>query len=299
MDTLLEINDKKPKEKATKVSKSINAQVNDLDPLLWRDYEEKQNLQFFTIWDTPSRDPYKWTQQTIHGNSPLEIQKQCILRFSKEGDKIIDPFCGSGTTLIVSAHLKREAYAVEVNPNIAKIAMENIKYNYQFINEKGLDYWLDKQRVLIGDSQKLDEMGFAENSFDFAFAHPPYGELVKYSNEYGYSEGDLSNYETTEDFNKGLKKIFQNIYKLLKPGKFFCVLIGEDFKKGGKTIPLDYYATQIGFEVGFEFYTKIIKVTRSASSRNGKENINKFRSLRSNYFICNHDYLIIFKKNDA
>lgn len=55
------------------------------------------------------------------------------------------------------------------------------------------------------------------------------------------------------------------------------MLIGEDFKKGGKTTPLDFFATQIGMNVGFEFYSKIIKVTRFASSGQGKINIYKYR----------------------
>jgi len=277
-------------------SKTENGQVNDLDPSLWREYENELGLQFFTVWDTPERDPYGWTDKTIHGNSPIEIPRQCILRFSKQGEKILDPFCGSGSTLVAAAHLKRQAVAIEINPRIKKIAEHNLNYNKQRLDSEELAEWIDKQMIILADSTKLTELGIIEESFDLAFAHPPYWELVKYSKEYGYAEGDLSNYENLNDFNLGIKKVFQGVYKLLKKGRFFCVLIGEDFKKGGKTIPLDYYTTSIGLEVGFEFYTKIIKLTRQASSRVNKMNINKFRSLRSNYFICNHDYLIIFQK---
>ncbi len=277
-------------------TKAENGQVNDLEPSRWREYENELGLQFFTVWDTPERDPYGWTDKTIHGNSPIEIPRQCILRFTKKGERIIDPFCGSGSTLVAAAHLNRQAVAVEINPQIKKIAEHNLNFNKQRLGSDDLTEWIDKQTIIIGDSTKISEIGFREESFDFSFAHPPYWELVKYSNEYGYAEGDLSNHENLDDFNIGLRRVFEGIFKLLKKGKFFCVLIGEDFKKGGKTIPLDYFATEIGLGVGFEFYSKIIKLTRQASSRVNKMNINKFRSLRSNYFICNHDYLIIFKK---
>ncbi|MCX7879719.1 MAG: site-specific DNA-methyltransferase [Ignavibacteria bacterium] len=83
--------------------KTENGEVNDLDPTKWKEYEQNLDIQFFTIWDTPERDPYNWTKYTVHGNSPIEIPRQCLLRFSKEGDLILDPFCGSGTTLIVAA----------------------------------------------------------------------------------------------------------------------------------------------------------------------------------------------------
>lgn len=78
-------------------------------------------------------------------------------------------------------------------------------------------------------------------------------------------------------------------FKLAKKRQFFRVLIGEDFKQDGKTIPLDYSATEICLDMGLEFYTKIVKITRLVTSRMNKRNIHKFRAFRSNYFICNHD----------
>jgi DNA modification methylase len=279
------------------ITKSENAQVNDLDPREWREYENDLGIQFSTVWDTPERDPYGWTQNSIHGNSPVEIPRQCILRFSKKGDKILDPFCGSGTSLIVSAHLERIGTAVEVNPKIIEIAKRNlysaqIPFDKPFLHES-----IAKQTIVQGDSTKLLDLGFEKKSFDFCFAHPPYGELVKYSEEYGFAQGDLSNETTLEGFLIGIERVFRGVFELLKPGKFFCVLIGEDFKTGGKTIPLDYYLTSSGINSGFDFFAKIIKITRSASSRKNNENIMKFRSIRSNFFICNHDYVLIFKKS--
>ncbi|MFN3269859.1 MAG: DNA methyltransferase [Candidatus Kapaibacteriota bacterium] len=296
MNEIFETNNADSLEVNGRITKSESASVNDLEPDKWKEYEEKENLQFFTIWDTPERDPYNWTKYTIHGNSPIEIPRQCMLRFSKKGDLILEPFCGSGTTLVVAAHLKRKCIGIEINPKIAELARLNLEEQRLDFGDDELNYWLKQQKVIVGDSTKLLEMDFEPESFDFSFAHPPYWELVKYSEEYGNVEGDLSNESTLDGFLQKLGLVFKGVYHLLKKGRFFCVLIGDDFKKGGKTIPLDYYTTKVGMETGFEFYTKVIKVTRFASSRMGKMNINKYRSLRSNYFICNHDYVIIFRK---
>lgn len=49
-----------------------------------------------------------------------EIPRWAILKFSKEGEGVIDPFCGSGTTNVEAKLLKRNSYAIDVDP-IAKL----------------------------------------------------------------------------------------------------------------------------------------------------------------------------------
>ncbi|MBD3193178.1 MAG: N-6 DNA methylase [Candidatus Heimdallarchaeota archaeon] len=272
--------------------------VNDLNPKKWREYE-KDNLEFTTVWDSPERDPYGWSIEGIKGNAPIEIPRQCVLRFSKEGEKVLDPFCGSGSTLLVCSRLKRHGIAIEINPEIKKIAEKNLSQQ-TLVPEN--NEWLKKQEIILGDSLKLLKSEFEPESFDLVFAHPPYWNLIKYYEEYSAEnqqiEGDLSSLETLEEFNQKTTEIFKGVYRVLKPGRFFCVLIGEAFAKGGEVIPLDYYLTKIGLDINFEFYTKIIKITREATSRRNKMNIMKYRSLRSNFFICVHDYVLIFRKPD-
>ena len=271
-------------------------QTNDLEPEKWREYE-KDNLQFTTVWDTPERDPYGWSIEGVKGNAPIEIPRQCILRFSKEGDKVLDPFCGSGSTLLVCARLKRLGIAIEINPKIKKIAEKNLSQTTLVPED---NEWLKKQKIFLGDSVKLLKSQFENESIDLVFAHPPYWNLIRYYEEYNTKdeeiEGDLSSLETLDEFNEKTREIFEGVFRVLKPGKFFCVLIGEAFAKGGEVIPLDYYLTKIGLETKFKFYSKIIKITREATSRRNQMNIMKFRSLRSNFFICMHDYVLIFKK---
>ena len=140
----------------------------------------------------------------------------------------------------------------------------------------------------------MDQM--VSNSIDLVFAHPPYWNLINYSEEHGQSKGDLSTQPTLEEFQDNIKKVFLEVKRILKPGRHFCVLIGESFLKGGEVVPLDYYLTKIGYEVGFDFITKNIKYTRLATSRMNFINTMKYRSLRSNFFICIHDYILIFSK---
>lgn len=282
IETKMEKADKKPKEKS-----------NDLDPKRWREYE-KRGLQFFSVWDTPERDPLKWTLKTIHGSCPVEIPRQCIWRFSKEGETVLDPFVSSGTTLVACARMKRRGIGIEINPNIAKVARENLSMRL----DPELNGWLQKQKLIIGDSRNLKVLGIKDDSVDLVFSHPPYWNLINYSDEHGYAQGDLSTVPTLEDFLYGMEQNFREIMRVLRSGRYFCILIGESFMKGGKVVPLDYYLTDLALKIGFKFYTKVIKYTRLAKSRMNFINTMKYRSLRSNFFICIHDYVLIFRKNE-
>jgi len=273
-------------------TEEIVEQANDLEPKKWREYE-KEGLQFFSVWDTPERDPLGWTVKTIHGNCPIEIPRQCIWRFSKEGDTVLDPFVGGGTTLVACARMKRIGIGIEVNPEIAKIAKENLSARSL---DPEINGWLEKQKLIVGDSRNLKALGIEDSSIDMVFAHPPYWNLINYSKEHGVAKGDLSTAPTLEDFLYGMKQNLEEIMRVLKPDRFLCVLIGETFLQKGQVIPLDFHLTDLAIKVGFEFFTKVIKYTRLATSRMNFINTMKYRSLRSNFFICIHDYVLIFRK---
>jgi DNA modification methylase len=278
-------------DKMEKAGERLHSKPNDLDPKKWREYE-KQGLQFFSVWDTPERDPLGWTLKTIHGSCPVEIPRQCIWRFSKEEETVLDPFVASGTTLVACARMKRKGIGIEINPSIAKVAKENLSMRL----DPDLNGWLQKQRLIIGDSRNLKVLGIEDESIDLVFSHPPYWNLINYSEEHGPVQGDLSTAPRLEDFLEGMRENLSEVRRVLKPGRYFCVLIGESFMKGGKVVSLDYYLTDLALKTGFEFYTKIIKYTRLATSRMNFINTMKYRSLRSNFFICIHDYVLIFRK---
>ena len=57
---------------------------------------------------------------------PSALVEPCIKAGSREGDTILDPFAGSGTTLAVAMELGRNAVGCELNPDYAKLAEERI-----------------------------------------------------------------------------------------------------------------------------------------------------------------------------
>lgn len=251
--------------------------------------------QFYSIWDIEKRDPNKLVPYKIRGSCPIEIPIECINRFSKKGELILDPFCGSGTTLIAAAYLKRRALAIEINKEILNLALRNIDHNYK--NDQ-LKNWLPFQKIIEGDALKWMNSYIKENSIDLIFAHPPYWKLIDYSNLYDNRiDNDLS---IIEDFNCFLSKVdimYKGMFRVLKPDRYLCILIGDYYYHNKLQIPLDHYFTDIATKNQFYFVTKIIKVTRNSFTiRNRLDNLINL-SKKTNYFIPIHDYLIIFKKS--
>ena len=57
---------------------------------------------------------------------PLELPKRCIKLFSFVGDTVLDPFLGSGTTLVACALLKRRGIGVEIEKKYCEIARRRL-----------------------------------------------------------------------------------------------------------------------------------------------------------------------------
>ncbi|MGH8556602.1 MAG: DNA-methyltransferase [Methylococcales bacterium] len=58
---------------------------------------------------------------------PRELAQRCILLGSREGDTVLDPFGGSGTTSLAAGELGRKAILIELNPTYAQIGMDRTK----------------------------------------------------------------------------------------------------------------------------------------------------------------------------
>lgn len=58
---------------------------------------------------------------------PMDIPLTFIENFSKEGDTILDPMCGSGATCSAAKQLKRKYIGIEITPSYAEVAQERLK----------------------------------------------------------------------------------------------------------------------------------------------------------------------------
>lgn len=76
-----------------------------------------------SVW-TVSTKPYSGAHFAVF---PPDLIEPCILAGSREGDTVLDPFGGSGTTAAVAKKHGRNAILVELNPQYCDLAIERIK----------------------------------------------------------------------------------------------------------------------------------------------------------------------------
>jgi site-specific DNA-methyltransferase (adenine-specific) len=87
---------------------------------------QTEDWRFRSMWSFPSVQ----SQQADKGNHPaafpLELPRRCILLFTDEGGTVVDPFLGSGTTMVAAEALGRLCVGIEQDPKYAAMALERM-----------------------------------------------------------------------------------------------------------------------------------------------------------------------------
>jgi DNA modification methylase len=90
----------------------------------WEGYESGKRYQPTDFIDYQASDEKSSGQGVIFGTKPIEILIPYIKVLTKRGDLVVEPFCGSGSTLIASTKLKRRCYIMEKSPTYAEVALK-------------------------------------------------------------------------------------------------------------------------------------------------------------------------------
>jgi site-specific DNA-methyltransferase (adenine-specific) len=79
------------------------------------------------VWSIPTT-PMREKEYGKHPTQkPLELLERLVLACSKEGDLVLDPFCGSGTTGVASIKHNRNFVGIEMDAEYCKLAGKRIK----------------------------------------------------------------------------------------------------------------------------------------------------------------------------
>lgn len=143
--------------------------------------------------------------------------------FSKENDKIIDPFAGGSVRGLVAGMLKRNYTGIDLSEK----QIEANKQQYEEISKKYTG--IIKPNWINGDS--LNCKILANDKYNLLFTCPPYYDLEVYSDK----DNDLSNKGTYEEFITAYKQIIKNSCDMLEDNSFAVIVVGNmrNHKDGG------------------------------------------------------------------
>ncbi|MDO5095932.1 MAG: DNA methyltransferase [Peptostreptococcaceae bacterium] len=237
---------------------------------------ENFELEMNSVWSFPVRGNWATHDAKWRGNWSPYIPRNLLLRYSNEGDLVLDQFVGGGTTLVEAKLLGRNIIGVDVNIN----ALERCKEKTDFPWEKS-----GSVHIIKGDARNLD---FIRNeSIDFICTHPPYANIIQYSEDI---EGDLSHCKVPEFLNE-MQKVAEECYRVLKKDKFCAILMGDTRQKG-HVIPMSFDVMKIFEQQGFKLKELIIKEQHNCKATGYWET----NSVKYNFLLLAHEYLFVFRK---
>ena len=166
-------------------------------------------MQTTTLWDFPSQHYGEGMQGDRHyrGATPSYVIWNLLKRFTNPGDTVLDPMCGSGTTLDVAADLGRKGLGFDLGPV--------------------------RKDIGLADARHLP---VAADSVDFAFVDPPYGTHLKYT---GRPEciGEL---DVDGGYYEAMAEVFAELYRVLKPGGHLGVYVSDSWRADKPFAPIGF-----------------------------------------------------------
>ena len=237
---------------------------------------EEFELEMNTVWSFPDRGKWATHDAKYRGNWSPYIPRNLLLRYSNEGDLILDQFAGGGTTLVEAKLLNRNVIGVDINNNALERCKEKCNFEYE---NSGKVYFYE------ADARNLNFI--PDENIDFICTHPPYANIIKYSEDI---ENDLSHLKV-KDFLIEMEKVASESYRVLKKDKFCAILMGDTRQKG-HIIPMSFEVMKIFEKVGFKTKEIIIKEQHNCKATG----FWKTNSVKYNFLLIAHEYLFVFRK---
>lgn len=259
------------------------AKYNDLDPKKWKEYTD---INTDSLWIIDKRDNSGIHSASYHGNFIPQIPNQLFTRYTKKGDWILDPFMGSGTSLIEAQRMGRNSIGIELQTEL----VEHVRNKIQPDNKN--DY---NPNVFIGDSRTIDIDEILNTLFidklQFVIFHPPYWDIIKFSDD----KSDLSNSESLDLFLEAFGDVIDNSTKHLEKNRYCACVIGDKYANG-QVVPLSFYCMNIFIEKGFQLKAILVKNFGETKGKANQQAIWRYRAITNDFYIFKHEYIFVFKK---
>jgi adenine-specific DNA-methyltransferase len=220
--------------------------------------------QVTTLWDYPSQH-YGTGEQgraSYRGATPSYVIWNVLHRFTEPGDTVLDPFCGSGTTLDVARDLQRQAIGFDLAPS--------------------------REDIRQADARSLP---IKQGSVQLVFMDPPYADNLTYSDDprcLGKLKGDGR-------YQRAMRLVLAEATRVLKPNGVLAIYVCDVFQKGK-----GFYS--LGFDLFSAAQELLIPVDIVSVVRHNhtlaQGNYRKAAD-EGNFFLRGFNYLLLFRKRSA
>jgi len=226
--------------------------------------EKRPQIQTTTLWEYPSQHYGEGMQgdKDYAGATPSWVIWNLLERYTRRNDLVIDPMCGSGTTLDVARDLERRALGYDLAPT--------------------------RKDIFRADARKLP---LEDGKADFVFIDPPYSDHIEYSDD-KRCIGKLSAFEPA--YFEEMEKVFRECYRIMKNQRVMALYVSDTYQKKKGFVPIGFGL----FEILSQYFRPLDIVSVVRHNRKLKKHHWHTEAVKGNYFLRGFNYLFIMKKEE-
>ncbi|MBI4652614.1 site-specific DNA-methyltransferase [Candidatus Desantisbacteria bacterium] len=203
--------------------------------------------------------------KTVHpATFPISLSKKIISLFTHEGELVLDPFVGSGTTLVAANDLNRNAVGFDLQKKYIELCQQRLEQNLLFTTTK---------QIAIQDDARNISNHLNNETVSLIWTSPPYANLLNRERknksrrdrdngqlgkveQYSQDSRDLGVMEI-EEYTKTMGDIYEKLLPLLRP-KAHCVINVPDMWWENKRITIHISLVEELRKRGYELRNIII-----------------------------------------
>jgi ParB-like chromosome segregation protein Spo0J/16S rRNA G966 N2-methylase RsmD len=283
-------------EECDEEDQPVEARVHPFNelPLAKGEFRIHTDLITGTLWVLGSRARGEGRSAGYHGNFVPQIVDQVLRRFTKRGDVVLDLFLGGATTMVEAVRLGRHCLGVDLKEEAVDAAWKLLE---RLPNPMGVEVALETldssgSTVLSWAKRQLEMLGKA--AADHVILHPPYHRIIEFSND----PRDLSQCAGVEDFLAAFTLVARNAAKLVAPGRFITLVIGNIPEPDGPgTCPLAALCMMELRKIsGLALWAENVKDIQGNQQAEKDDGLWTWRCLNLGIQKFKHEYVYFFKR---